>query len=358
MLAAKNTIELMRPLINSVLVSTPSIISMWANLLAIFAAITITGLINISVEPTVQILQPTYLVGKQCLQKVLSDSRYRFADSLTNRIFKDKSILLVDVPVRNALFVRSSGEPITSRFLTTDSTYFEYREMADGLKILRSSDPFLDPESELKEGVGWTFEGDLPKASQEALSPVQKRVQVMPFFTHLMSTMAGTYRQTLTTDSLSDIESEFQTVPPEPPLILMSALFDCRKVFTTVCIENNSAYDINDLQMQVYKRRSYSSDDRLKLEAWTIDESQFEFDTEAGRKISIHIPRLSAKSSIQLVISSLASQIKDQDLALRYEKLRNLDRTIVGLVVVATFVLSAMCRFKIERSVAGQSGKS
>ena len=354
----KKTLVQTKSPVTSISESISSTISMWANLLAILAAIAITGLIDISVEPTVQIHQPTYLVGRQCLQKGLSDSRYPLADSLIDRIFESKSTLFVDLPYPHALFIRSSGVPISSRFKTADGTYYEYRELTDGSKILRSTDVGYDPESELEGGSNLIFEPDLPKASQKTLKPHEKRLQVMPFFTNLMAAQHGSYRRVLTTDSLKEIEREFGSFKTEPPLFLMNAVLNCRKVFSILSIENNSAYDIEDLRLQFYKKRSIAVDDRLKLEAWTIGESEVYHDTNTGREISIHIPNLSANSGLQLIISSLISQIKNEDIIVRYERLKSLDETLVWLVVLVTLLVSAACRFTIEFSRRRQANES
>jgi len=325
----------------------PSTISTWANLLAIIAVITLTGLIEINVKPTIQIFRPTYIVQKEDLHKVLLESRYPLTDSLTNKIFGSKSTVIIDIPFEQASFLKS-GETISDILrMTNSSEWFSYKDLTDGFEIFRSQVISYNPDSELKGVDNPNDESGITISCQDDLGPRQKRIQVMPFFTKYIKNNYGSNWFFLSTDSLLKIDYEFRSIDSNPPLFLSDALFRCRKVFSILSIENNEAFDVKDLQIRIYKKYSIFKDNRLKLEAWTIEESVLNYQNSMSEAISIRIPILHAHNDIQLIISSWHSQIKNEDVILTYEKLKSINETYVWFIVIFTFLLSAVCRFAI-----------
>jgi hypothetical protein len=148
-------------------------------------------------------------------------------------------------------------------------------------------------------------------------------------------------------DSVLKIEEGFRSPEVDPPPLLSSALFKNRYVFSILSVENNSAYDIRDLRLRLFKRHSFVRNDTLHLRAWTISESLIECEDRIGKEISIHIPRLRAHSDVILIVSNWQSQLKAEDIVLSCEKLKSINENRIWGILSLTFLFAAGCRFTI-----------
>jgi len=326
--------------------SFSSTVSMWAGLLAVFAALTLTGLIDVHVKPKVSILQPTYIIRKPDFHDRLLQNKYPLADSLTDVIFRQKSTIVADIPYPNIIYIKS-GDIIADIYQNSEGRKFTYKALTDGNAIYRSQKFGYSPHHELI-GENELDDSGINLSSQQDLQPDDKRIQVMPYFVKYIVDQFGYDWQFLSTDSILKINDKFCSYNTEPPPLLNSVLIDCRKVFSIISIENNSAFDIRGLKLLIYKRYTFSMDDNLKLEAWTIGNSILDCSQLADNVLSLSIRNLQAYSDIQLIISGWCLQIKDEDIVLTYEKFKSLNENFIWFVVVSTFILSASCSFIVR----------
>lgn len=330
--------------------SISSAISLWANLLAIFAVIVLTGMVDINVKPDISILSPTYIVQKNHLRENLIKSNYPLTDSLIENIFGSKSAVVVNIPTEKSIFLKSGGI-VSNHWTVTKGKNkgkdFYYKELRNESTIFRTSDVGYNFEQELNGTFLSPEKADANIIKQSELDQKNKRIQVMPFFAKYIIDNYGSDWLYLSNDSILKIENKLALRNAKLPNMLSSALFKCRKVFSIISIENYSSFDIKGFKLRVFKKRDFFENNKLKLEAWTLSDSEIDSEQLEGNEVSVSISNIQKQNDIQIIISSKFFQIKDEDLLYSFEKLQSMNINIIWLVFWVTLTFSAIVKFGI-----------
>jgi hypothetical protein len=299
------------------------ILDIYVKILAILGLLIVAGFIDLSSKIEYTMLKPIYVVDLEGFERYYIELANKPPTEFLNSLRKStkERFLVVDYPPSEE---RSKG---WERVVTDGNKIFSYVPLGYNQDDYKFQLGFPNYNSNY---VTYWMEREL-KTEED------KRVAISPIVNVDISRSQGHFgRCNITSDSLFKLIEMF---PDHVPADKYGPLFRMRNVYNMISIENPSESKIKNIIIKIFK---IFNPTEMKMVGWTFSIHGGYYSVQPEKHVEFHLPFLGPKQSVQMVVRSKSFQLEREDIHIEYDKLRSLNKSLIELLLVLSFIASIL----------------
>lgn len=300
------------------------ILDVYVKILAILGLLIVAGFIDVSSKIEYRILKPIYVVDLEGFARYYEELANKPPTEFLNSLRKSSKerFLIVDYP-----------PPYEELFKGKE------RVTTDGNKIF-SYLPLGFNQDDYKYQLGFpNYDSNYVThwMEKELKTEEDKRIAISHIVNIDVSRSQGDFgRCYINNDSLLKLIEMFSDPVPADKY---GPLFWIRDVYNMISIENPSESKIENIIIKIFKVYNPTE---MKMVGWTFSIHGGYYSDQPEEHVEFHLPFLGPKQSVQIVVRSKSFRLEREDIHIEYSKLRSLNKGLIQLLLVLSFVASIL----------------